>query len=177
MVILAGVALAVWAARANPTHVYTVVPRVDAQTTVLAFADGPWTLGAVPLRVSLRPTESGSFADRIGQLGPSRVLLVLRGLRAQRQPAVLFELFLSSADVEHVADDAHLIGSLNFFRVPPSKEGSSSQVFESYDVTDLTHRLLADRGLREPPVVTIAPVGEPSPNSRASIQRIELARQ
>lgn len=98
-----------------------------------------------------------------------QLLLVLRGVKAEHSPGVLFQLSLKLDG----ARDASTIGTINFFRAQPT--AAPDDLFESFDVTAQARRLSPTS--RAPMSVIITPIGQPAPQSHPTIARIELVRQ
>jgi len=136
---------------------------------------GPIELETAPKQVSLRTEKP--LASLLDTLGPGQHLyLVLRGLRADEQPGVLYHLYLGPG-----ADDARYIGTFNFYDAIPIRDENETAPlpsgFNSYDITELATTLRGRGMLSEPTTVTIKAGGTPPPGSKPVIGRIELVVQ
>ncbi|WP_257388680.1 hypothetical protein, partial [Tahibacter caeni] len=148
-------------------------------------------LEARPVRVQLQGTgdrEAAGALTRRLQAAPKeqRVFLVLRGLEAQEQPEVLYEVYLELPEklVPEKGGEYH-VGTFSFFDALKLDHGDGGHAghhggedkFFSFDVTDLVRRLGAGRTLSDRPSVTIAPAGDPAVAARPVIGEIELQLQ
>lgn len=138
--------------------------------------------GAVPLngpatRVTLAPVPgTENLGGRLTALvRDRRLFLVLDDLRAEVQPGIVYEIYLGLPPGA-VADDAHFVGTLNFFAVAPPNKTPKSR---SYDVTRTVGMLLS-RGLPDDGLaVTIIPAaGAPAPGAAPpTIGRLALVAE
>ena len=155
--------------------------RQGTQVEALAGFRGPTALAGGPVSVTLSPgsaLQGTTLASRLGALAPGdRIYLVLGDLAAQRQPGVLYHVFVDlPADSAAEEGDPRYVGAVNFYSARP---GGSASVFRSFDVTNLL-RGLQERGLlSEQTKVTIIPSrgGTVNTDARPVIGRIELVVQ
>jgi len=150
---------------------------------------GAVTLGANPVRVTLTPpSESGltpvPLTARVRNLPTSRRLyLVLRNLRAEAQPGILYQLYIDlPAGTTAGRGTSYRVGTLNFFdavghNVHPSTAVNASLDFFSFDVTDVMKRLHSRSQLKATPTLSIVPVGKPNIDSKPVIGEITLVEQ
>jgi hypothetical protein len=179
--ILAGAIAAAAAAAGGAAHpasgLIVSTPAIlhrPAIPTVLASADGPFVLDSGrPLTITLHALRSGP-GDRPAAGKPEeRRVLLLRGVTANRQPGILFQIYLGTAAVEGLTErDPRFVGTFNAFRArasaPPA--GSADEIFESWDVTSVFSRV---RTL----ALLIVPMGTPEADARVTIRRVELTAQ
>lgn len=175
--------------------VFSPITMTAAPTApTVHVASGPVTLGAAPVRKTLEPRPSPTAApapplpERVAALPASRRLyLVLRGLRAQAHPGVLYHVYLDlPADVSPASARAteHLAGAINFFdAVPhadhaaPAPAAPGSDVFVSFDVTEIARSLHRRGILAARPALTIAPVGRPYAAAQPLVGEISVVEQ
>jgi tyrosinase len=157
-------------------------PRAAAKTT-------PITLGAEPVRVPLDPLPEGAgleavdLPNHVRSLAPGRRLyLVVKNLRAQTQPGVLYHLYLElPSDAARGQMAAHHVGVVNFFHAvghgghehaAAAKKGTER--FLRFDITDLAKKLQAQGLLKQKPILTIAPAGKPAAEAKPVIGEITI---
>lgn len=150
-----------------------------AAPALLAHADGPIVLGAAPARVGFTSASAPlvSLATLLATIrGEQRLLLVLRGVTTERQPGVLFQLFLDvpAGDLPD-PNGSHYVGTLNFYRATPAGAGAES--FESFDITDAARAVEPLQMRDETTTVTIVAVGTPAAGARPRVGRLEIVRQ
>ena len=149
-------------------------------------------LGSDPVKVTLEPLPEreglapAPFSAQVASLKEGkRFYLVVKDLRAEKQPGVLYHVYLelpSGAAGEKLK--AHHVGVLNFFHSaghgahghekPPQKGAGN---FLSFDITDLAKTLHAKKLLSDKPTVTIAPAGQPAADAKPVIGDITLVEQ
>ncbi|HEX3151239.1 MAG TPA: tyrosinase family protein [Gemmataceae bacterium] len=148
--------------------------------------------GSAPTRVSVEPVaaekgvEAQDFHERVKVLpAGKRVLLVLKGLRADAQPGVLYNLYLElpeGAKGEKAAP--HLVGSINFFNAVAHGEAGHGKMeakgperFEQFDITELSKGLQGKGLLKAKPTVTIAPAGTQAEKANPVIGEISIVEE
>ena len=149
-------------------------------------------LGAAPVRATLplAPLAGAaadapqSFAQRMGKVAPNRsVFVVLKGLQAEVQPGVLYDVFLQLP--EGMAPDKgadYRIGTLSFFDTghgDHAVEGSGSEPkFVSFDITGLVATLAAKKMLDTGEInLTFAPLGQPADQAEPLVGEISIVEQ
>jgi hypothetical protein len=136
----------------------------------------PIVLGLQPTTATLRSADPNRLLSvRLREMAPDRrFFLILDQLRADKQPGVLYAVFLDLPETETSSpDQAHFAGVLNFYSATKGAHlgGGPS---ESFEVTLLLRDLAARKKLRRPTVITIIPQGRPEPGATPSIERVEL---
>ena len=163
-------------------------PAIDNdEMKLIASVTGPISLSTMPIRIPLVPAttttkpEKRTLASRIEVLKPcQRIYIVLKNLRAVKQPGVLYHLYLDlPPETKPSKDDARYIGTLNFFnRAGGGGFGApKTSSFDSYDITAAARNLQARNLLYEDTTITIIPAGEPDAEARPTIGLIELVEQ
>jgi hypothetical protein len=150
--------------------------------TLATSAGKPVALGTGPVSVTLAPPTAGvPLSARVANVAQGhKVYLVVRGLRTNAPPDVLYQLYLAlpPGDVPK-ADGIHFVGSVNFFNA--MSHGGSAQPdttrFYSFDVTDLIRTLRARKSLGDSTTVTIVPSNRPSAAAKPLIGEIALVEQ
>lgn len=121
-------------------------------------ASGPVHLGDATVHVPLAVTP----ALRATPPGHN-VVLVLSGLNAASQPGITYRVYFGSP-----ADDAHLVGTINFYEAVQLIGGKpKTEPSLEFDVTALARDLNA-------PSVTLVPDGKSEPNSAPQIKSIAI---
>jgi hypothetical protein len=156
------------------------------QVMILATSDGAdIELRSGAVVVLLRPMGTDKWPGSTIQgypLGNRRLLLVLKGIRASKQPGVLFHLYLDlpPGTLPGKHDQRH-VGVLNFFdAVPPSdfesQERKPGRDF-SYDITDVVDSLRSKNLLTHSTTVTIIATRDFPIDSCPLIGQIAIAVQ
>jgi hypothetical protein len=155
-----------------------------SDTTVIATASGPITLGTDPVGVTLVPppelaARGETLASRLMRASGQRVYLAVKGLRTGEQPGVLYHLYLQlSPSAKPAKDDARYVGSFNFFSAGEfAGQAPNSAPTRTYDVTAVVQKLRDQRLLQDPITVTIVPGGSPAAQAKPTIAAIELVEQ
>jgi tyrosinase len=152
-------------------------------TRRLAVATGAIELGAEPASIKLAPAREG--APPRGQLEsvktPKHVYLVLRDLRAEAQPGVVYRILLDLPNGSAArGGSARQVGTVNFFGVAGHDSHGSPDKdnrFLSFDITALAAPLLKNGQLSAEPTVTISPLGRPLAEAKAVIGEVSLFGQ
>jgi tyrosinase len=174
-------------------------PAADAQRAapapapIAAMAPAALNLTANAATASLDPVPSPGAAPKplaahLASKTPSkRIYVVLRQIRADAQPGVLYRVYLDLPDHPSKQQRAdHSIGTINFFsfvrhgHAAPAKHGNPSRAkerFVSFDVTSKIRALHSSRVLRAKPIITIVPVGKPANHANPAIGKVELVMQ
>jgi tyrosinase len=155
----------------------------------------PIALGADPVRVNLDPLAAaaqekaaGPLTARVKALPEGRRLyLLVRDLRTDEQPGVLYHVYLELPEkAAPEQSEAHHVGVLNFFHAHPAGNGghahgdaagSKSDRFYRFDITDLAKTLQSKGSLSERPTVTIAPAGRPAAEAKPLVGEITLIEE
>jgi len=150
-------------------------PRRPPATVATATAI---SLAARPLRVPLsRPLHAAAITPP-GPTAPATYYVVVEGLKVDRQPGVVYNLYLNLPDgASDAASSTHLIGSINFFGVMSSNMSdaahSMSNRFVSFDITPLVQRLGA-QAVSGDLHVTIAPAGTPQGEAQPTLASLKI---
>jgi tyrosinase len=148
--------------------------------------------GIAPTRVTIEPlsVKKGAkpqpFHERVKALPADKhLLLIVKDLRADAQPGVLYNLYLElpkGAKGEKAAP--HFLGAINFFHaVKHAAPGHKKVVqkgperFYQFDITDLARALHAKDLLTARPTITIAPAGQPAANADPVIGEIHIIEE
>lgn len=156
----------------------------SVDTLSFAEAKGPFSLGSSAVRIPLRsvspsPPEEGLLISRLDKLkGGRSIYLVIRGLHAEAQPGVLYNIYLDlPAGTKQRKDDPHYVGQLNFYNSAYGGSASGSDFFFSYDITSVARNLRGRKLLGARTTITISPAGTPEGDAAPSIGRLELLEQ
>lgn len=153
---------------------------------VIAAAEGPISLGQGLTRVTLALPASDDggtrLVERIGAVGPERrFYLVVRGVRADAQPGVLYNLYLNVPEGVRPKSgnlDQRYAGTINFYdavvRGGAAARASGRTRSASFEVTALLRRLRAQNLLGRQLSVTVAAAGTPAGESHPQVGCIEL---
>jgi len=141
-------------------------------------APGPIPLGKDPVEIHLKPGQTTtSLRSVVGALkSDEKLYLVLRGLRINRQPGVVFQIYHGARNERPAGGgERRLLGTMNFFSVPEtsgrSVPASPEQTTRTFDVTQFLKDLPASAAEL---VVTIQPSGPPSADSAPAIGTAEV---
>jgi tyrosinase len=104
--------------------------------------------------------------------------VVIEGLNVDRQPGVLYNLYLNLPDAASDAISAsHFIGSLNFFGSMSHEMGVGTHAtinrFVSFDITSLVQRL-GTQAVSGDLHVTVAPAGSPQAESQPKLASLKI---
>jgi len=146
------------------------------------------TAGAVALKpegtsvaLELVPEErrnSQSLSARLAKVPAGKsVYLVLKNIRANKQPDELYNVYLNLKEGKPGATDSP-VGTLNFYNYGGGWEGKTrTDVFFSFDVTEALQKLTSEKQLSGPLVITIIPTPRPAADVVPTIGQIELVEQ
>jgi tyrosinase len=149
-------------------------------------------LGPNPVTVTLEPLaeqkgeKAKPFPLQFKALAKGkRLYLVVKDLKTEVQPGVLYDLFLElPAKATDAQRKAHHIGVLNFFNAhghqkPGHEEAAKNDTgrFLRYDITRLAKELQSQNVLKESPTLTIAPSGQPDADAHPVIGEIAIVEQ
>lgn len=177
------------ARRAEPLHGLTgraaLRPQTEVEPIMIAASGGRVALTGGQTRVTLTHAaaagEGETLASRLNSLkAGQRIYLVIRGLRAAKQPGALYHLYVGLPQgAKPVKDDYRYAGTLSFYdAVPPEGEAAKDDPsFGGYDITDLLLRLRARKSLGQGVTVTVIPSAPPAGDAEAFIERLELVVQ
>ena len=156
------------------------------RSRIIAFVDGPVSLGSGSVRVTFKPvaeaeTERKPPAQIEARTQGRHTYLVVRDLRVVGQPGVLFRLYLDlPPEAKPIRTDPHYVGALNFYNAAePGRfdANEKSPMFVSYDITRVLRNLRAQKLLSDQTTLTIIPSGTPATQSEPRIGRIEIVEQ
>ncbi len=159
-------------------------PASPATAAAPASAAAAVPLGAAPQTVDLAPTGAQNrlqaIAPNVQAGGPSRLVLVLNGVRAQTDPNTVYKVYLDlPSNASPGTADQHYVGLLNFFgAIPTTEHAMHTGIDAEFDVTELVTQLKAQNQLSNETSVTLVPVGAPADRSSPVISGgIELQQQ
>lgn len=152
------------------------------ETSVIA-TESAVSLAATPVRVRL---GEGSTPAGLEAPDDRELYVVVKGLEAETQPGVVYNLYLNLPEgASGEAEEAHRVGSVNFFGAVGHGEGGShgggaaaaevTEKFISFKITDLYRRLRAEGASASD--LTIAPAGEPAGAANPVLGEVSLVRQ
>lgn len=161
-----------------------------------ASTGGPIELKAQAVRVTLEPkapaapNQPAALRDVVRTLpGQRRLYLLVKDLKADAQPNVLYHVYLELPDdADPQKQQAHHVGSVNFFGAVSHKGGGHGvgrnagaaprkERSVRFDITDLAKKLQAGDALKDRPTVTIAPVGQPAESAKPVIGEISIIQE
>lgn len=166
--------------------VLTSIPSLAASKrkltngTVIAKTERAVALKAEGVRVPLELVRKNqSLADRIAKRSSGKSLyVVLKNIQATKQPDGLYHVYLNLEEGKKPTAAETPVGTINFFNFGGSWEGKTrSDVFFSFNVTEALNKLVAEKRLSEPLIVSIIPAQQPSADAAATIGQIELVEQ
>jgi hypothetical protein len=171
-----------------PPLAATAVPAAQKRHAVAP--GGAVTLGTARVDVNLAPppepdVAAKPLAARVAALAPSkRLYLVLRNLKADAQPGVLYHLYLElPPGADPTKAQAHYVGQIQFFDAAYHGEhdsgaaGNAPDKFYSFDVTQLVKSLRLKKKLSDRPNLSIVPIGQPEEAAKPVIGEITLVEQ
>ncbi len=146
----------------------------EAATEVAAWQGDTIVLGPQPTRLTLQPTDHIDLAATLAQASNRRFTLVLRGLATNGPPGTGYSVFLNLPEgVKPGEEDAGLAGAVSFFGVSSASADTNARAI-SFEVSDVLQRLRRAGRLGGALSVTIIPTGNPSVDSRPTINKIAL---
>lgn len=147
-----------------------VVPGCGAPAARAARSNKPMetkpiVLGAAPVRATVALPKKASTSGR-------RLYLVIRGLRVDADPGVIYHVYLDlPAGAKPATNDPRHVGTINFYGVPPGS--SPDRAFFSFDITDAARKLKS----RKDTTVTFVPGGPAAPGAKVTIARLEVTEE
>src|SRR5712664_3460001 len=157
------------------------------RSRIIAFVDGPVSLGSGSVRVTLKPVAEAETEQKPPALihqartRGRHIYLVVRDLRVVGQPGVLFRLYLDlPSEAKPIRIDPHFVGALNFYNAAePGRFDANEKnpMFVSYNITRVLRNLRAQKPLTDQTTLTIIPSGTPAIQSDPRIGRIEIVEQ
>ena len=137
-----------------------------------------------PVTVSLpiEHAESRSLAAAIDDAAPDRISLDVEGIETERNPGIVYQLFLNAPESTAAADSTqqteNFVGHVSFFGANHTMEDDAGHQGppgprHTYDVTGLVHQLQA-QGRWDPNHVTVTfvPLGLLPPVSEAATRGV-----
>ena len=149
--------------------------------TVIARSAGSVGLKPEGVRISLELTpaerqKSQSLCARIAKPAAGKSLyLVFRNLQTLKQPGEVYHVYLNLAEGKKPDKADQPVGILNFYNA--GKTEPRTDLFFSFDVTDVLKKLIAEKQLSEPLTITIIPAERPSEDVVPTVGQIELVEQ
>lgn len=176
------------AAVPSPTPLAAVAGNVTLETEPVRVTLGPPNAaGPTPTTTAApsaaAPSQPLGLAARVAALpGNRRLYLVLRHLRADLQPGVLYHVYLDlPEDVEPTDEEAHHVGTINFFDAAAHGDHQAAapqpEKFYSFDITAKAKELQERGQLTANPAVTIVPVGSPVSEAKPAVGEITVQEQ
>jgi tyrosinase len=173
-----------------PTPGLGAAPAAPPATRARVKAPVPLTTAPVRVALELPPALGAApavpLADRVRSLAGRHLFLVLKGLRAQVQPEVLYHVYLElPPGTVPQGEERHYVGTVNFFdsvgltghEDHPVAAAPVPDKFFSFDVTALAKDLLAKGQLSAKPALTIVPAGQPVAEAKPVLGEIALVEQ
>lgn len=140
-------------------------PAARAARSNKPMTTKPIVLGAAPTQAAVTPLTK-TKSER-------RQFLVIRGLRVDVDPGVLYHVYLGlPAGAKPAAKDPRYVGTINFYGVPPN--ASPERAFFSFDVTDAMRAL---RGKKDANTVTFYPGGQAASGAKVTIAKVEITEE
>jgi tyrosinase len=139
-------------------------------------------LGPSPLQLRFKPAPElrEPFAAHIAKLAPEkqRIYLVIKKLRADVQPGVVYEVFLDVPQGRSPREAReHQVGVINFFHFAGHEHQEGAPGFFSFDITEVVKNLHERKLLQAEPVVSIVPRGQPAANAKPVVGEISIVEQ
>jgi hypothetical protein len=148
--------------------------------TVIAKSTGAVTLKPKGVRVSvdLVPEErqkNRSLSARIAKLSPGKSFyLVFKNLQTDKQPGELYNVYLNVEPDKTPNTSEQPDAVLNFYN---ARKEPRTDLFFSFDVTEVLQKLSSERQLAESLTLTIIPAEPPAAGAVPTIGQIELVEQ
>jgi tyrosinase len=174
-----------------PTTRPALLALAQKQLQVAAVKSKEIKLGTGPTKVTLEPlppqagAQALDFHERVKALPAEKhVLLLVKNLRADEQPGVLYHLYMQLPQGA-TGDKAqpYYVGTVNFFNAVHHGTGhekeaaKASDRFYQFDITDLAKTLQGKGALPASPTLTIVPSGKPSDKANAVIGQITVVEE
>jgi tyrosinase len=171
-----------------PTTKKALLALARNQLRVAAVKSKEIKLKTGPTKVTLEPVavEKGAkavpFHERIKALPKEKhVYLLVKNLRADAQPGVLYQLYLDLPEgAKGEKATPHFVGTVNFFHAVGhggAHAKKSSDQFYQFDITELARALHARNLLTARPTLTIAPAGTPAGDANPVIGEVAVIEQ
>jgi hypothetical protein len=179
---------AVTASTASGTMMAMSGTSSGARAEHVAKAPTAAELGARPVHVALLPLPGTKETTVLG-LDPDqpgkRTYLVVKDLHTWKQPEVLFDVYLTSANGRAKLGPETRAGNINFFDAEFHDHGHGrmgdaiGENFFSFDVTDILRRIARHGGVDAQASlwVTFVPAGTPTIGGKPLVSTVELVRQ
>jgi tyrosinase len=151
-----------------------------ANTGVTDRAAGPVTLGPQPVRVALQPAPAAkgqNAAERFKAVpAAARVTVLLKGIRADVHPGVVYDVYLNAAPTASRSDiEPRRIGAISFFDIAGHGAHTADRVYR-FDATDVVRRLSGAGAFSEGLSVTFVPRGQPAADAKPVIAEVSVIR-
>lgn len=149
--------------------------------TVIAKSPSAVALKPEGVRVSLELTpaerqKSQSLSARIAKPASGKSLyLVFKDLQTLKQPGELYNVYVNLAEGAKPDNADQPVGTLNFYNA--GKTQPRSDLFFSFDVTEVLEKLIAEKQLSEPLTITIIPAERPAAGVIPTIGQIQLIEE
>jgi tyrosinase len=170
----------------------TLITAAQNQKKVAMLKASPVKLGEEAVKVTLEPVaaregeEPMAFRAQVKAMPAGhRLFLVIKDLRADVQPGVLYDIYLNLPDKPTKEMlKAHHVGVVNFFHAghgaghaEHKAAAKKAERFVRFDITKLTKTLHDRNLLEEKPALTIIPAGKPAADAKPVIGAISLVEQ
>jgi hypothetical protein len=154
--------------------------RKSTNATVIAKSPGAVVLKPEGVRASIELVaeerrNNQSLASRIAKVPSGKSLyLVFKNLQTPKQPEELYNVYVNLEEGKTPSASDTPAGTINFYNFARKP---SSDAFFSFEVTDVLKKLVSEKRLSEPLVVTIVPAAPPAEGVTPTIGQIELVEQ
>ena len=161
-----------------PPPIFGAAPPPPAVATRVSNAV---PLAAGPVQVPLEPTTPFGAAATEAMPANKRLYLVMKNLKAQAAPGVVYRIYLNLPPNASLTDaHDHQVGTLNFFAAlghaghGGSPSAGAKARFFSTEITKVARRLRERGQLSGKPIVTIVPAGQPAASAQPVVGQISL---
>ena len=154
--------------------------RKSTNATVIAKSLGAVALKPEGVRVSMELVaeerrNNQSLASRIAKVPSGKTLyLVFKNLNTPKQPEELYNVYINLEEGKTPTAADTPAGTINFYNFARK---ASSDAFFSFDVTEALKKLVAEKRVSDPLVITIIPAAPPAEGVVPTIGQIELVEQ
>lgn len=158
--------------------------RQSTNATVIAKSLGDAALKPEGVRVPVELVaderrSNQTLAARIAKVPSGKSLyLVIKNLHTPKQPEELYNVYINLEEGKTPTAADTPAGTINFYNFSGDPQRKNrADAFFSFDVTEVLKKLVAEKRLSEPLVVTIVPAAPPAEGVIPTIGQIELVEQ